>query len=72
MTFKHKGYTLQQGAKINYHYMIFAPDGHMVMHVPYNKPVTVEKAKEFIDEYLSLAEKFDEIADDLQEDDSDI
>lgn len=72
MTFKHKGYTLQQGAEVNYHYMIFAPDGHMVMHVPYNKPVTEEKAKEFIEGYLLLAEKFDDIYDDLQEDDSDI
>lgn len=72
MTFKYKGYTLQQGANVNYPYMIFAPDGHMVMHVPYNKPVTEEKAKEFIEGYLSLTEKFDKIYDDLQEDDSDI
>ncbi|MBD5543778.1 MAG: hypothetical protein HDR01_05940 [Lachnospiraceae bacterium] len=71
MTFKHKGYTLQQGAKVNHHYMIFAPDGHMVMHVPYNKPVTEEKAKEFIEGYLTLAGKFDDIFDDLQNDDFD-
>ena len=48
MKFKHKGYTLQQAAKCNHHFMIFAEDGHIVMHVPYNKPITEEKAKEFI------------------------
>lgn len=71
MTFKHKGYTLQQGAKVNYHYMIFAPDGHMVMHASYNKPVTEEKAKEFIEGYLTLAGNIDNIIDDLQDDDLD-
>ncbi len=68
MRFKHKGYTLEQAAKCNHHYMIFAPDGHMVMHASYNKPVTAEKAKEFIEGYIMLAGKVDEIADDLQDD----
>lgn len=65
MEYKHKGYTLQQSAKCNYHFMIFAEDGHMVMHVPHNKPLTEEKAKEFIEGYLTLSEKFDDIANDL-------
>ena len=56
MTFKHKGYTLAQGAKkSNYHFMIVAEDGRMVMHVPYNKPITEEKAKKFIEWYITLA-----------------
>lgn len=68
MKFKHKGYTLQQAAKCNHHFMIFAEDGHMVMHVPYNKPITEEKAKEFIEGYIMLAGKLDDIVDDLQKD----
>ena len=68
MRFKHKGYTLEQANKYNHHYMIFAPDGHMVMHASYNKPVTEEKAKEFIEGYIILAGKLDEISDDLQDD----
>ena len=55
MQFKHKGYTLVQNAiPINYHYMIFDNDGHMVMHVPYNKPVTDEEAKKFIEHCIYL------------------
>lgn len=68
MKFKHKGYTLSQ-TNYNYHYMIFAEDGHMVMHVPYNKPVTEEKAREFIEHYILLAGKLDEAGDKLFEDD---
>lgn len=67
MEFKHKGYTLRQMAKCNHHFMIFAEDGHMVMHVPYNKPLTEEKAKEFIEGYILLAGKLDDIADDLED-----
>lgn len=66
--FTHKGYTLTQ-ADYNYHYMIFASDGHMVMHVPYDKPLTEEKAREFIDGYIFLAGKLDEVGDKLMEDD---
>lgn len=69
MRLNHKGYTLAQEAECNHHYMIFAEDGHMVMHVPYDKPVTKEKAKEFIEHYISLAEKLDEVGDKLFEDD---
>lgn len=43
----HKGYTLSQ-TDYNYHYMIFSSNGHMVMHVPYDKPLTQEEAREFI------------------------
>lgn len=68
MTFKHKGYILHQAAKCSYHYMIFADSGRAVMHVPYNKPLTEEKAKEFIEGYILLAGKLDEIADDLEAD----
>lgn len=53
MKFKHKGYTLSQ-TNYNYHYMIFAEDGHMVMHVPYNKPVAEEEAKKFIEHSIYL------------------
>lgn len=48
--------------------MIFAEDEHMVMHVPYNKPVTEEKAKDFIKGYILLAGKLDDITDDLEDD----
>lgn len=68
MQFKHKGYTLSQ-TDYNYHYMIFSEDGHMVMHVPYDKPVTKEKAKEFIEGYIFLAGKLEEVGDKLFEDD---
>lgn len=68
MKFTHKGYTLSQ-TDYNYHYMIFAEDGHMVMHVPHDKPVTEEKAREFIDNYISLIRKLDEIGDKLFEND---
>ena len=66
MKFKHKGYTLSQ-TDYNYHYMIFAEDGRMVMHVPYNKPVTEEKARKFIEGYIFLAGKLDEVGDRLFE-----
>lgn len=68
MKFKHKGYTLSQ-TEHNYHYMIFAEDGRMVMHVPYDKPVTEEKVREFIEGYIFLAGKLDEVGDKLLEDD---
>lgn len=68
MKFKHKGYTLSQAA-CNHHFMIFAEDGHMVMHVSYNKPLTEEKAREFIEGYILLAGKLDEVGDKLFEDD---
>lgn len=65
--FTHKGYTLSQ-TDYNYHYMIFAEDGHMVMHVPYDKPLTEQKAKEFVEHYIFLAGKLDEVGDKLFED----
>lgn len=68
MTFKHKGYALTQGSKYNYHYMIYAPDGHRVAHVPYDKPVSEKKAKEFIERYLSISEKVEYIVNDLKDD----
>ncbi len=68
MIFKHKGYTLQQAAKCNHHCMIFAEDGHMVMHASYNKPLTEEEAREFIEDYIMLVEKFDVITGDLEVD----
>lgn len=64
--FIHKGYTLAQ-TDYNYHYMIFAEDGRMVMHVQYNKPLTEEKAKEFIDDYIFITGKLDEVGDKLFE-----
>lgn len=67
MKLKYKGYTLSQ-AEYNYHFMIFAEDGRMVMHVPYNKPVTEEKAKEFIEGCIMFAGKSDEAGDKLFED----
>lgn len=69
INFKHKGYTLSQTG-YNYHYMIFAEDGRMVMHVPYDKPVTEEKAREFIEGYISFAKELDEIGDKLLEEDN--
>ena len=51
--FTHKGYTLTQ-TDYNNHFMI-ASDGHMVMHVPHDKPLTEEKAREFIEHYIFLA-----------------
>lgn len=65
--FTHKGYTLTQ-TDYNYHYMVFENDGHMVMHVPYDKPLTEEKAREFIEHYILLAEKTDEYLDKLFDD----
>lgn len=65
--FTHKGYTLTQ-TDYNYHYMIFASDGRMVMHVPYDKPLTEEKARECIEHYLLLVGKLDEVGDSLFED----
>ena len=64
--FEHKGYTLSQ-VYHNKHYMIFDSDGRMVMHVPYDRPITEEKAREFIEHYILLAEKLEDIADDLEE-----
>lgn len=66
--FAHKGYTLTQ-TDYNYHYMIFAEDGHVVMHAPYSKALTEEKAKELIDGYIFLAGTLDEVGDKLIEDD---
>lgn len=66
--FTHKGYTLSQ-TDYNYHYMIFAEDGHMVMHVPYDKPLTEEKAREFIDHYIFLIGTLDKVGDKFFEDD---
>lgn len=65
--FSYKGYTLTQ-TDYNYHYMIFNSDGHRVMHVPYDKPITKEKAREFIEHYIFLAGKLDEVGDMLFED----
>lgn len=67
MKFTHKGYTLDQ-TDYNYHYTIHAQDGHVVMHVPYNKPVTKEKAKEFIEHYIFLAGISDKVIDEMLED----
>lgn len=39
------------------------------MHVPYDKPLTEEKAREFIDGYIFLSGTLDEIGDKLMEDD---
>ena len=66
--FMHKGYTLTQ-TDYNYHYMIFASDGHMVMHVPYDKPLAEERAREFIEHYIFLTRKLDEVGDKFMEDD---
>lgn len=65
--FTHKGYTLTQ-TDYNRHFMIFANDGHMVMHVPYEKPLTEEKAREFIEHYIFLTGKLDEVGNSLFED----
>lgn len=70
-TYTHKGYTLSQ-TNYNYHYMIFDGNGNMVMHVPYKKPITQEMAVEFIEHYISLADRFDDIFDDLQEENEEI
>lgn len=66
--FTHKGYTLTQ-TDYNCYFMIFASDGHMVMHVSYDKPLTEEKAREFIEHYIFLAGKLDEVGDKLMEGD---
>lgn len=67
--FEHKGYTLSQ-VYYNNHYMIFDSNGCMVMHVPYDRPITTqEKAAELIEHYIMLAEKLEDIADDLEESD---
>lgn len=66
--FTHKGYTLTQ-TDYNYHYMIFDGGVHTDMHVPYDKPLTEGKAREFIDGYIFLAGKLDEVGDKLMEDD---
>lgn len=70
MKFTHKGYTLAQEAiPVNYHYMIFNEDGHMVMHVPYDKPMTDEKAKEAIEFYISFTKMPESVIDEMLEDD---
>lgn len=69
--FTHKVYTLTQ-TDCNYHYMIFDSDGHMVMHVPYDKPLTEEKARELIDHYIFLAGTLGDVGDKLFEDDEEV
>lgn len=69
--FTYKGYTLTQ-TDYNYHYMIFASDGHMVMHVPYDKPLAEEKARKFIEHYIALAGKLDEVCDSLFQDEEEV
>lgn len=66
--FTHKGYTLTQ-TDYNYHFMIFTGGGHMVMHAQYDKPLTEEKAREFIEHYIFLAGEADKYLDRLMEDD---
>ena len=63
----HKGFTLVQ-TDYNYHYMIFAKDGHRVMHVPYDKPLTEEKARDCIENYILLTRELEEVGDKLMED----
>lgn len=65
--FIHKGYALAQ-TDYNCHYMIFAKDGRMVMHVPYSKQITEEQAREFIEGYIMFAGKSDEAGDKFFED----
>lgn len=65
--FIHKGYALVQ-TDYNCHYMIFAEDGRMVMHVPYSKQITEEQAREFIEGYIMFAGKSDKAGDKLFED----
>lgn len=60
--FKHKGYTLQQ-TDYNYHYMIFDEDMKMTLHAQYGKPVTEEKAVEFIEQYILISEEAEKILD---------
>lgn len=70
MRFIHKGYTLvQEAVKVNYHYMVFDKNGRMVMHVPYDKPVTEEKAKEAIEFYISFTKVPKEAIDEMLKDD---
>lgn len=61
MKITYKGYTLAQ-TDYNYHYTVFASDGHMVMHVPYGEPMTEKKAKEFIENYIMLTGELGEVA----------
>lgn len=65
--FAHKGYALTQ-TDYNYHYMIFNSEGHMVMHVPYDKPITEEKAGEFIEHYIFIVGTLDKVGDKLFDD----
>ena len=65
--FTHKGYTLTQ-ADYNYHYMIFDKSGDMVMHCPYSKPITEDKAKELIEHYISFTNIPENVLDKLLED----
>lgn len=62
--FTHKGYTLTQ-TNYNYHYMIFNSGGHMVIHVPYDKPMTEKKAREFIEHYIFLVGTLDKVEEKL-------
>lgn len=64
--FTHKGYTLTQ-TDYNCHFMIFTSDGRMVMHAPYDKPLTEEKAWECIEHYLLLTGKLNKVRDSLFE-----
>lgn len=65
--FTHKGYTLEQ-TSYNNHFVIFNESGYRVMHVPYDKPLTEEKAQELIEHYLFLAGTLDKVGDKLLED----
>lgn len=65
--FEHKGYTLSQ-TYYNNHYMIFDKDGRMIMHVPYDKPITTqEKAAELIEHCIMLREQLENVIDDLDD-----
>lgn len=70
-TYKHKGYTLSQ-TDYNYHYMIFDEGGNMVCHVPYDKPITEEKAVEFIEHYILISGQIENFLDELGDEDSEI
>lgn len=70
-TYKHKEYTLSQ-TDYNYHYMIFDENGHMVCHVPYDKPITEEKAVEFIEHYILISEQIENFLDESEDEYSEI
>lgn len=54
MRFTHKGYTLEQDVKNSYDYTIFDENGKKLWEIPYNKPMTEEKAKESIEHAIYL------------------